>query len=409
MKKRISLVLFSLLCSYFATAQTQFETLNYLYSISGKKTLAGQQGEQYWEPMHRITGDYPAMWGEDFAFAPFRNSGTMKKWRELITNEAKQHWAEGAFISLMFHACPPTQAEPCEWYGGVLSHLSDEEWEKLITNGTILNNNWKKRLDAIYPYLQELEDAGVEVFFRPFHEMNQGVFWWAGRKGPNGTAKLFQITRDYLEKTKGLTNLIWVWSVQDFSGLANDLNDYDPGSDYWEVLTLDVYWSDGQGYTTGKYNAMKKKANGKPIAIGECDGLPSPNLLAAQPDWTYFIGWSELTQEKNSDSYISQVYNASNVLTLSEIERDVSISNPDETTIRIYPNPATEQLTIEGLTAEACIRFMDLSGRQLKNIVVKGQNTITLNISDLSKGVYIIGINTTNPQGEIKNQLFKKV
>ena len=48
------------------------------------------------------------------------------------------------------------------------------------------------------PYLQQLKDAGVPVLFRPLHEMNEGWAWWGGRPGADGSAKLYQITHDYL-------------------------------------------------------------------------------------------------------------------------------------------------------------------------------------------------------------------
>jgi len=314
-----------------------FETLNYLYEISGTKTLAGQNSRQYWRKMQQIAGDYPAVWGEDMLYYPSNGTGSMTQWRELITHDAKQRWIEGAVISMMFHACPPTESEPCDWRGrddtGVLGTLSNEQWQELITDGTTLNRNWKARLDAIYPYLKELDDAGVELLFRPLHEMNQGAFWWGGRPGTNGTAKLYQITRDYLEKTKNLTNLIWVWNVQDFSTLTEDLKNYDPGRDYWDVLSLDIYGSDGQGYTTSKYNLLKNKAEGRPIAIGECDVLPSSVILASQPDWTFFMGWNELTQQKNSDATIYGIYNASNVLTLNQRGKGIGTNNNQDTLI----------------------------------------------------------------------------
>ena len=302
-----------------------FETLDYLHEISGAKTLSGQFGRKYWEKIPRITGDYPALWGEDMQFHPTNGTGSMAQWRALVTHNAKLRWAEGALISMMFHACPPTEPEPCDWWGngdtGVLGTLSDTQWEELITEGTLLYNNWKARLDAIYPYLKELDDAGVELLFRPLHEMNQGAFWWGGRPGPNGTRRLYQITHDYLKKEKGLTNLIWVWNIQDFSTLASDLNTYDPGSDYWDMLAMDMYWSDSQGYVSEKYNLIKNKAAGKPIAIGECGLLPSSGLLTSQPDWTFFMGWSELTQQNNSETNIHNLYNSLNVLTLNQTGR----------------------------------------------------------------------------------------
>lgn len=162
-----------------AKAQTSFKVLNYLYSISGNHTIAGQQGSGYMNGLQTISGKYPGLWGEDFSFVIDSTIGgsSMADFRIRLAAEAKTRWARGEVINLMWHACPPTQAEPCAWDGGVVSHLSDTQWTQLITPGTSLYNAWMARVDAIVPALQDLENNGVEVLFRPFHEMNQGVFW----------------------------------------------------------------------------------------------------------------------------------------------------------------------------------------------------------------------------------------
>ncbi len=33
-------------------------------------------------------------------------------------------------------------------------------------------------MDEVSVHLDWLQDNGVEVLWRPLHEMNQGVFWW---------------------------------------------------------------------------------------------------------------------------------------------------------------------------------------------------------------------------------------
>ena len=311
----------SLLYCSAATAQTSYKSLNYLYGISGTKTASGMHNREpnsapatWTNQINATTGKYPALWSGDFLFASSDVAN-----RQTMINEAKAQWASGALINIMFHACPPTQAEPCAWEGGVKSSLTNAQWTQLITNGTTLNNNWKARLDVIAGYLQDLKNNGVEVYFRPLHEMNQGIFWWAGRPGANGTAKLFQITHDYLRNTKGLTNLIWVWDLQDFSSLSSDLTNYNPGSSYWDILAMDMYYSDGQGYTTAKYNAMVNAAGSKPIAIGECEVLPSPSLLTSQPKWGFFMGWSELVYNSNSTANIQNTFWASNVVVRDEM------------------------------------------------------------------------------------------
>ena len=46
-----------------------------------------------------------------------------------------------------------------------------------------------------------------------------------------------------------MTNLVWVWDVQDL-----DFNwaPYNPGDGYWDVAAMDMY---GDGYTTRKYES----------------------------------------------------------------------------------------------------------------------------------------------------------
>ncbi len=209
-------------------------------------------------------------------------------------------------------------SEPCGFdSNGVLSHLADDQWTQLLTNGTDINTQWKNRIDEVCLYLQQLKDAKVEVLWRPLHEMNQADFWWGGRPGPEGTRKLYQLMHDYMTHTKGLTNLIWVWDLQDFGSLSDDVNNYNPGSSYWDVAALDFY--DGSGYTEAKYNIMIGVANGKPMAIGECQVLPTAAQLVSQPKWSFFMSWSELTFSGNTLTQLSTLYNATNVVTLDRM------------------------------------------------------------------------------------------
>ena len=290
--------------------------LAFLAKTAGKATLAGIHNRhnatpgQFTGQMHDITGKYPAFWSGDFLFEPDDIAH-----RATMIAQAKTEWSHGAVVQVMAHACPPDVGEPCGWDPGLLHHpLSDAQWRDLTTDGGALNKAWKARLDVFAPFLQELKDAGVAPLFRPLHEMNQGAFWWGGRPGPDGTARLFQITHDYLVGVKGLDNLIWVWDVQDLSW---DFDRYDPGEAYYDLAALDVY--DGSGYTSAKYEAMKKASPHRPIAIGECQKLPTASELSAQPLWSFFMGWSELVAENNSDVAIRELFGASNVITLDEM------------------------------------------------------------------------------------------
>jgi len=150
------------------------------------------------------------------------------------------------------------------------------------------------------------------------HEMNQKAFWWGGRPGPEGTLKLYRMLHDYMARVKKLDNLIWVWDIQDFKTLENDVVVYNPGDKYWDVAGLDVYDNES-GYSESKYKIMQNVAHGKPIAIGECAKLPTAEQLAQQPDWTFFMCWSELEFLSNTINDIKSVHSATNVLTLDKM------------------------------------------------------------------------------------------
>jgi mannan endo-1,4-beta-mannosidase len=313
--------------------------VDYLKQITGKNAVAGVHNRvnadvnwddiAQWRPTgpsvftnyaRQITGKTPGMWSGDFLF-DYPNALSSSRWSMIY--EAERQYNAGALVNIMFHTCNPrlreNEATQCSWgdrTNGPQSRLSDDEWSRLITDGGDLNRNWKERLDNIAVYLQYLKNKNVEVMFRPLHEMNQGAFWWGGRSGSQGTRRLYQITHDYLTKTKGLTNLIWVWNVQDLAGFSDELvSSYNPGNSYWDIATLDVY----EGFDPWKYEVMVRASNGKPIAIGECSVLPSVEILNAQPNWSFFMSWSELTFKENSNAGISSVYNSNRVITLEEM------------------------------------------------------------------------------------------
>ncbi|MBD0778719.1 glycoside hydrolase [Maribacter sp. ANRC-HE7] len=292
------------------------QVLSYLHSISGKTILAGQHNKEpnakpamWTDYIKETTGKYPALWSGDFLF---QQENIDNRWK--MIHEAKKQWDNGAVINIMWHACPPDQGEPCGWDPGILNaQLTDKQWHELLTNGTPLNEQWKSRMDEIAVYLQFLEDNGVEVLFRPLHEMNQGLFWWGGRPGPNGTAQLYRLIHHYFTDVKKLSNLVWVWDMQDMSW---DFEAYNPGDEYWDIFGFDIY---DNGYDSSWYEYILTIVEDKPIAIAECSKLPSPDILISQPKWVFFMPWAELVKETNSVEEIQNIYNQPRVITRDEM------------------------------------------------------------------------------------------
>ena len=317
-------------------ANARKKVMEYLYSMQGQKTIVGihnrepnSEPSKQTDQAYAVTGQYPALWSGDFLFS---SSDVSNRWNMIY--ECKKQWENGSIVQLMLHVTPPTQAEAGNWDGGVVSKLTDEQWSSLITNGGELNKAWKKRLDTYAQYISYLKDNGVPVLFRPFHEMNQSMFWWAGRKGTNGTGALYRLTRDYLEKEKGLDNIIWVWDMQD---LSYDWSEYNPGNDYWDIFAVDIYNSDY--FTEYKYNQALSVAGNKLIAIGECDKLPTAQQLKEQPRWSFVMSWAELTFSHNTNSEIQNLYWAENTIVrndLPDLKGKETLNVSDDVSIRGY-------------------------------------------------------------------------
>ena len=86
-----------------------------------------------------------------------------------------------------------------------------------------------------------------------------------------------------------------------------------------------------------------------------------------------------------------------------------NLGNPTFTSnqITIYPNPAKHSVTVD-LTQStehlSEIVFFDIVGKKVKVTNAFGENQILIDVSDLSKGVYLIEIQTEN-----KIKTFKKL
>lgn len=291
--------------------------VNYLRSISGTSIVSGQHNKepasapgQYTQQVKDVTGQYPGLWGGDLMFAAPDVAD-----RQRVVDQAKTEWANGSLVALTWHVCPPTGGSSCAFEGGVKSNMSDAQFSQILTDGSTLNKAWKQRLDEVVPYLQQLKNAGVPVLFRPFHEMNESWNWWGNRPGANGSARLFQITRDYLAGTKGLDNLIWVWNVQD--NPAGGWSNYYPGNQYADVVSLDVWYKSHP--SSADYQQMRNIAGTKPMAIGEIGKMPTAALLQSQPQWAWFMMWSEHLRGNNTNAEIQAAYFHPRVLNQGEV------------------------------------------------------------------------------------------
>ena len=245
--------------------------LEFLYSISGKRTLSGQHNypgfhSGYSDRAQEITGRRPALWGQDFGFTAQGKDGILHRAPNL--QEALRQHREGSIITLMWHAVRPMDDEPNGWKKSVQNHLTDAEWKELITPGTALHQRWLKQLEVVAGYLTQLRDARVPVLWRPYHEGNGDWFWWGFRPGHQGTQALYRLMFEVLTEGYGLNNLLWVWNankVNDEVQNTGPYRDYYPGHPCVDILATDIYHAD---YQDRHYEELREVAEGRPIGLG---------------------------------------------------------------------------------------------------------------------------------------------
>jgi mannan endo-1,4-beta-mannosidase len=300
--------------------------LSKIAEISGRFTLTGQQNfaddlSRHSDRVYDLTGKYPGIFGQDFGFSDGDEGNSFGGRPAMIDELGRQH-RNGAVIALTWHAPRPIDDEPLTYEHNVLGHMTDSEWNELLTPGTNLYSRWVKQVDVIAGYLRRLQAAGVPVLFRPYHEMNGKWFWWGGRPGKHGSAALYRQLYDRYVNVHRLNNVIWVWNVNSPGEYAGPIADYYPGLQYMDVVSMDNYGRFKRRY----YEHTLALAGSKPIALAEVGAMPTVDVLARQPRWAYFMIWRGLAEEANSLQELQKIFNAPNVLNRGDIPFEASTS-----------------------------------------------------------------------------------
>jgi len=294
--------------------------LQVLNDLSGKFTLTGQHNypntrSRNSEFAARYIGKTPAIFASDFGFAKAGDTDSYLARPDIVEEAIRQH-QRGSLVSLCWHAVPPTADEPVTFrplpgsdpkkLASVQGQLTDEQFKDVLTPGTALYQHWCAQVDTIAVFLKQLQDAHVPVLWRPYHEMNGNWFWWGGRTGQYSTIALYRQLFDRLVNHHHLDNLIWVWSVDRPGENAKGHAEFFPGSDYVDVLALDVYGSD---FAPSYYRSLVALAQGKPVALDEVGNPPSPEILQGQPLWIYYGIWTGMVRNTTRRQYAALMRN----------------------------------------------------------------------------------------------------
>jgi mannan endo-1,4-beta-mannosidase len=288
--------------------------LEFVNSLSGKYTLTGQHNypntkDRNTQFAAKYTGQTPAIWSTDMGFAEDGNSDSYLARPDIVKEAIRQH-KKGSIITICWHAVPPTADEPVTFQprgkvapdslASIQGQLTDGQFKDVLTPGTRLYSKWAKQVDSIAVYLKKLQEAGVPVLWRPYHEMNGDWFWWGGRVGEYSTADLYRQLFDRYVNYHKLNNLVWVWNVDRPSTPIRKFSNFYPGTEYLDIVSLDVYGSD---FNQAYYDSLLVLSKGKPMLFGEVGNPPSPEILNTQPNWTSWVIWAGMVRNTTKKQY----------------------------------------------------------------------------------------------------------
>jgi hypothetical protein len=251
----------------------------YLWSQYGRKTLTGQQEQGSAQPnpngeldyLQRVTGKLPAILGLDY-IDPRDNDAV---------NDRATAWARsGGIVTLCWHWGAPDIGT------GYENSKKDFDVAAALKPGTPQNVAMMRDMTEVARPLKVLQDRGVPVLWRPFHEFSGDWFWW-GKHGPDAFKALWALMYDQFTRVHGLNNLIWIvgWAGQNVDPA------WYPGRGTVDVAGADIYAND-HGNLAAMFAQVKAIVGDTlPICLHENGPVPDPALLGPNADWLWFMTW----------------------------------------------------------------------------------------------------------------------
>lgn len=278
----------------------------YLYYMKGKGILSGQQelpsnanDSEELRYIQSVTGKEPAILGLDYICDDFDG----------VTQRAMAWHEKGGIVSICWHwGIPPHGL-------GYLSSKESIDLAQFLTPGTEEYEGLLENMDRTAAALARLQDAGIPVLWRPFHEFDGTWFWW-GKGGSAAFIQLWRLMYNRYTKVHHLNNLIWVLGYAGEKGKG-----YYPGDEYVDIIGCDCYT---EGIHEDLYDWVRQETSkDMPLCHHENGPIPEPGLLKSRNvQWGWFLTWHTIhIHEQNSPDYLRYVYNHPYVVNLEDLPR----------------------------------------------------------------------------------------
>lgn len=167
-----------------------------------------------------------------------------------------------------------------------------------LVEGTWENKVWSEDLAKVAGYLKTMQEMGIAVIWRPFHEAKgnydvyqagTGAWFWWGKEGPEVLKQLWIAMYDYM-KAQGVNNLIWVWTDIPTSF---DPKWY-PGDQYVDMVGADIYNQTDAAAIASTMKQLQYLYPNKMVTLSECGGVADVGAqFEAGATWSWFMPWYE--------------------------------------------------------------------------------------------------------------------
>ena len=245
------------------------------------------------------TGKYPVLVGLDFLFAsgPNASSSWNMEYTDKAISIAKNLWKAGGIPAFTWHWKDPLDKDDAFYIQGADNGqgYTTFDFATAFKSGTTEWNTESAAykgivadIDHIADYFLELQKEGVAGIFRPLHEAGGKWFWWSINSGDQFAA-LYHLVFDRMVKVKGVKNMIWVFNPE-----GSTVTTWDPGSEYYDVLSIDIYNSaNDHSSNASAFDKFKNASNAtKIIALSENGPIPDVNNMHTdEAVWSWWMPW----------------------------------------------------------------------------------------------------------------------
>lgn len=322
------------LCTPNPMAQTE-AIFEYFNSIYGQKILTASMANVAWNfdeanLIKTATGKYPAIATMDFIqIYTNRTDWDNQYWvvDYSVSNETKEWAANGGLIGASWHWMVPAERDQIPSSTAKMTTRNKETVFKpsnMLKEGTWERTIRNTELPMIADRLLALQDAGITVLWRPYHEAagnfrddtgntGSGTWFWWGCEGPEVYKEIWKDMFNYFRE-RGINNLIWVWTTQTGYDYRNDKISTDsqwyPGDDFVDIVGRDKY-GDTDNLTTDKiltqcaeeFAAIVEAFPNKMVTLSECGSVPDLSAQwAAGAQWLFAMPWYDYDADNTAKS-----------------------------------------------------------------------------------------------------------